>query len=150
MHGTCGLINPWRHLQKMSSWVGNPGRPPYVISCGSAGLKKKLNGPAGINWFCMSTIWYMCIHFFKKRRPITFTKNAARPNFSQPSSCIALVYQSACSRTIADRLLYDWIAEKKNWSSGSCIGNLFQLQIRKSLLQIGLSKIAKNLIHYLQ
>ena len=25
----------------MSSWVGNPGRPPYVIPCGSAGLKKK-------------------------------------------------------------------------------------------------------------
>ena len=21
-------------------WVGNPGRPPYVIPCGSAGLKK--------------------------------------------------------------------------------------------------------------
>ena len=25
----------------MSSWVGDPGRPPYVIPCGSAGLKKK-------------------------------------------------------------------------------------------------------------
>ena len=24
----------------MSSWVGNPGRPPYVIPCESAGLKK--------------------------------------------------------------------------------------------------------------
>ena len=24
----------------MSSWVGNPGRPPYVIPRGSAGLKK--------------------------------------------------------------------------------------------------------------
>ena len=24
----------------MSSWVGNPGRPPYVIPCGSAGFKK--------------------------------------------------------------------------------------------------------------
>ena len=24
----------------MSSWVGNPGRPPYVIPCGTAGLKK--------------------------------------------------------------------------------------------------------------
>ena len=35
-----------------------------------------------------------------------------RPNFSQPSSRIAFVYQSFCSRTIADRLLYDWIAEK--------------------------------------
>ena len=41
MHGTCGLNNPWHHLRKMSSWVGNPGRPPYVIPCGSAGLKKK-------------------------------------------------------------------------------------------------------------
>ena len=28
----------------------------------------------------------------------------ARPNFSQPSSRIALVYQSVCSRMIADRL----------------------------------------------
>ena len=36
-----------------------------------------------------------------------------RPNFSQPSSRIALVYQSFCSRMIADRLLYDWITEKK-------------------------------------
>ena len=33
--------NPWHHLRKMSSWVGNPGRPPYVIPRGSAGLKKK-------------------------------------------------------------------------------------------------------------
>ena len=40
VHGTCGLINPWHHLRKMSSWVGNPGRPPYVIPRGSAGLKK--------------------------------------------------------------------------------------------------------------
>ena len=30
-----------------------------------------------------------------------------------PSSRIALVYQSVCSRTIADQLLYDWITEKK-------------------------------------
>ena len=35
-----------------------------------------------------------------------------RPNIFQPSSCIALVYQSICSRTIADRLQYNWIAEK--------------------------------------
>ena len=39
-----------------------------------------------------------------------------RPNFSQPSCHIALIYQSVCSCTIVDRLLYDWIAEK-NWSS---------------------------------
>ena len=43
MHGTYGLNNPWHHLRKMSSWVGNPGRPPYVIPRGSAGLKKKVN-----------------------------------------------------------------------------------------------------------
>ena len=24
----------------MSSWVVNPGRPPYMIPCGSVGLKK--------------------------------------------------------------------------------------------------------------
>ena len=35
-----------------------------------------------------------------------------RPNFYQPFSRIALVYQLFCSRKIADRLLYDWIAEK--------------------------------------
>ena len=33
--------------------------------------------------------------------------------FSQPSSRIGLVYQSVCSRTIADRLYYNRIAEKK-------------------------------------
>ena len=57
VHGTCGLINPWHHLQKMSSWVGIPGRPPYVIPRGSAGLKKK----AGMrNHFAsMSTIYYV-------------------------------------------------------------------------------------------
>ena len=42
MHGTCGLINPWHYLWKMSICVGNPGRPPYVIPRGSAGLKKKV------------------------------------------------------------------------------------------------------------
>ena len=31
---------------------------------------------------------------------------------TDPSSRIALVYQSFCCRTIADRLNYDWIAEK--------------------------------------
>ena len=40
VHGTCGLINHWHHLLKMSSWVGYPGRSPYVIPRGSAGLKK--------------------------------------------------------------------------------------------------------------
>ena len=38
---------------------------------------------------------------------------ATRPNFSPPISRIALVYQSFCSRTVEDRLQYDWIAEKK-------------------------------------
>ena len=38
-----------------------------------------------------------------------------RPNLSQPSSRFGLVYQSVCSRTIANILNYDWIAEK-NWS----------------------------------
>ena len=42
VHGTFGLINPWHHLRKMSSWIGNPGRPPYVIPRGSAGLKKNI------------------------------------------------------------------------------------------------------------
>ena len=34
-----------------------------------------------------------------------------RPNFLQPSSHIALVYQSVCSGTMADQLYYDWIAK---------------------------------------
>ena len=42
MHGTCGLINPWHHLRKMSSWVGNPGRPPYVIPRGVSRIEKKI------------------------------------------------------------------------------------------------------------
>ena len=41
--GTCGLINPWHHVRKMSTWVGNPSRPPYVIPRGSVGLKKNVN-----------------------------------------------------------------------------------------------------------
>ena len=36
-----------------------------------------------------------------------------RPNFSQSSSRIALVYQLVCSRTIADWRYSDWIADKK-------------------------------------
>ena len=32
----------------MSSWVGNPGRPPYVIPPGSAGLKKSTPPPNSI------------------------------------------------------------------------------------------------------
>ena len=37
---------------------------------------------------------------------------STRQKFSQPSSCIALVYQSFCSRAIADRLYSDWIVQK--------------------------------------
>ena len=48
---------------------------------------------------------------FKNLNSVYMT-HSTRPNFSQPSSRIALVYQSFCSRTIADRLLYDGIAEK--------------------------------------
>ena len=48
-HGFCGLNNPWHHLWKMSSWVGNPGRPPYVIPHGSARLKKMIEF-TGQNW----------------------------------------------------------------------------------------------------
>ena len=34
-----------------------------------------------------------------------------RLNLFQLSSRIALVFQSVCSRTITDRLYYDWVAE---------------------------------------
>ena len=37
---------------------------------------------------------------------------STRPNFFEPCSHIALIYQSFCCRTIADRLFYNWIAEK--------------------------------------
>ena len=40
VNGTCGLNNPWHHLQKISSRVGNSGWPPYVTSHGSAGFLK--------------------------------------------------------------------------------------------------------------
>ena len=45
--------------------------------------------------------------YFPSKKQLTTS-----PNFSQPSSRMALVYQSFFSRMIADRLLYDWIAEK--------------------------------------
>ena len=43
-----------------------------------------------------------------------------RPKFSQPSSRFALVYQLVCSRTTADRLYYDWIAEKIGREYAGC------------------------------
>ena len=42
-HRTSGLNNPWRHLQKMLSWVGNHARPPYVNPRGSVGGKKQFH-----------------------------------------------------------------------------------------------------------
>ena len=53
MHGTSGLKNPWHHLRKMSSWVGNPSRPPYVIPRWSAGCKKGVVGESVIDSECM-------------------------------------------------------------------------------------------------
>ena len=40
------------------------------------------------------------------------TYSAIPVHFSEPSSHIALVFQSFCSRTIADRIYYNRIAEK--------------------------------------
>ena len=51
VHGTCGLNNPWHHLRKMSSWVENPGRPPYVIPRGSAVLKKNAQNNASFQTY---------------------------------------------------------------------------------------------------
>ena len=45
----------------------------------------------------------------------TYTRFTTRSNFSQPFSCIAIVFQWVCSHTMADRLYYNWIAEK-NWT----------------------------------
>ena len=44
--------------------------------------------------------------------PTDRSTSNTRPNFSHPSSRFAVVYQSFCSRMIADRLYYDWIAGK--------------------------------------
>ena len=59
VHGTCGLINSWHHKRKKSSWVRNPGRPPYVIPCGSAGLKKST---------FFSSYWPMRGHIMRSSR----------------------------------------------------------------------------------
>ena len=54
------------------------------------------------NLFSYCYIWYAFMP----------TVHRTRPKIFRPSSRTALVYQPACSRTIADQLLYDWIAEK--------------------------------------
>ena len=48
--------NPWHHLRKLSSWVENPGRHPYVIPRGSAGLKKRIPPPTEPTVGCCSKI----------------------------------------------------------------------------------------------
>ena len=55
----------------------------------------------------------MCIYFYADilASQITYWSSPS-PNFFPPSSCIALIYQSFCSCTVADRLQYDWMAEK--------------------------------------
>ena len=59
--------------------------------------------------------------------------------FFQASSRIALVYQSVCSRTIADRLYSDWIVEK-NLGGSLPIGQSFTLdQSENSLLHTTMS-----------
>ena len=67
-----------------------------------------------------SKYWLTLADFSDRTRTVVFLSRKValskllphtRPNFSQPSSRIALVYQSVCSRTIADRLQYDWITE---------------------------------------
>ena len=63
----------------------------------------------------------------------TLIRGSARPNFSQPSSCIALVYRSFFSRTIANQLLYDWIAEKKLFE-GRCLSSEVYLCVCKETL----------------
>ena len=70
----------------MSSWVGNPGRPPYVIPCVSAGLKKNVKAKIGSHSFfpsyfsgyksqndevytdCNSILWVFNSYFFFEHR----------------------------------------------------------------------------------
>ena len=55
--------------------------------------------------------------------------NLNRPNFYQPFSRFALVYQSFCFRTIADRLYSDWIDRRlKIWT-----GIMFHCNYNSSL-----------------
>ena len=77
----------------------------------------------------------------------TYGNEAAhtRPNFSQPSSRIALIYQSFVSRTTADRLYYDWIAEK-NWSSSKCLVHLFARK-QKQVKNNRLGQYVNSIIH---
>ena len=64
-----------------------------------------------------------------------------RPNFSQPSSRIALVFQLVWSRTIVDLLYYDWITRKK--LDGLYVTNGDQRYLRQS------TGISDNILLYL-
>ena len=61
-------------------------------------------------WLDLALDALQCNFFFVKVTFAIFL--ATRPKHFQPSSCIALVYQLLFCHTIADRLHYDWIAEK--------------------------------------
>ena len=73
-------------------------------------------------------------------------------NFFHPSSRIALVYQSFCSQATADRLYYDWIAEKNlveevsSWKSMVDIGTYLSKLKRAGLTQQELIKVYKSQI----
>ena len=120
MHGTCGLINPWHHLRKMSSWVGNPGRPPYVIPRGSAGLKKK--------------VWR------RKLRPTELIPPSAikiiHPYFSDRTKTGISKLISPCALGM---MVYDWLKKSIHY-------NLTRLGIFNCLLSS--RQISRNLALY--
>ena len=64
-------------------------------------------------------------HLLLKKGIIYLAQKVSRSNFSQPFSCIALVYHS---RTIADELFYDWIAEK-SLAGGPSTFILFRMRL---------------------
>ena len=99
MHGTCGLNNPWHHLRKMSSWVGNPGRPPYVIPRGSAGFEKK--SKPFMAWGPLLQYAFLFLSFFPygleiindyRHLSIFFTQNASLLDYY-----LTILYQSSIS-----------------------------------------------------
>ena len=71
--------------------------------------ERKVRRPFYSPHICLLSVCpFFCLLLWLRMRHIyTWT----RPNFSQPSIRIALIYQSFFSRTKADRLLHDWIAE---------------------------------------
>ena len=117
---SCGLINPWHHLRKMSSWVGNPGRPPYVIPRGSAGLKKKSlnswqNGePIHVCWAIARQTALCALMYIIS---CTDDELKIRAGIRHPRSWKTLVRRTSVSKLMP--LPQEAMQPGKRWSTGS-------------------------------